>query len=860
MATLTTPVSLSSADADYLNGLITDAAGDLFGMSRSNGDDTVFEIAKTSTGYARTPTVLATFSGDAGYGPQPGLLVDTAGDLFGTTVYGGVNGAGTVFEIAKTSTDYASAPTVLVSFNYYVDGSYPQAGLIADAAGNLFGTTYNGPYNGESWASGTVFEIAKTSTGYASTPTVLASFNSADGSGPQATLTTDAAGDLFGTTIYGGAYSDGVVFEIAKTSTGYASTPTVLVSFNGADGGFPVAGVIVDAAEDLFGTTEEGGADDNGTVFEIAKTSAGYASTPTVLASFNNADGREPVVGLITDASGNLFGMTSAGGPNNAGEAFELSDAGFKVTLPASGIDLASLDYKSSYEAVWTLATNVLQILDTANFDAVVDTLSIAGTLTGGLFTLSSDSSTGTEVSFAPNALVSVATGDLVVSNISAHFYSAYERIYSNGTLLGTDYFGIASPPYTSEAVLDGTNGEPESASFSNGMTETWTYNPDGSYQTAFAGVTGTNYTSKTVQYAADGRAENASFSNGMAETWTYNPDGSYQAAYAGVTGAPFTSETVQYGANGRAESATFSNGMTEAWTYNPDSSYQIAFAGVTGTNYTSKTVQYAADGRAENASFSNGMAEAWTYNPDGSYQAAYAGVTGAPFTSETVQYGANGRAESASFSNGMTETWTYNPDGSYQVAYAGVTGAPYTSKTEQYGANGRPESALFSNGMTEIWTFESDGSYEAAFAGVTGASYTALEDSYSSSAELETSLTTNTNGAYTLTGHQDGLRLEATKPNETLIGGGADETFLFATPFGHDTLGDFASHLTGPGADTLSLPGGAFGDSFALLLAATTFSSSAATITVDPNDTIRIPGLTETAMAANSGDFTFHA
>jgi hypothetical protein len=188
------------------------------------------------------------------------------------------------------------------------------------------------------------------------------------------------------------------------------------------------------------------------------------------------------------------------------------------------------------------------------------------------------------------------------------------------------------------------------------------------------------------------------------------------------------------------------------------------------------------------------------------------------------------------------------------------MTGAPYTSETEQYGANGRPESALFSNGMTEIWTFESDGSYEAAYAGVTGASYTALADSYSSSAELETSLTTNTNGAYTLTGHQNGLTLEATKPNETLIGGGADETFSFAASFGHDTLGDFASHLTGPGADTLSLPGGAFNDSFALLLAATTFSSSAATITVDPNDTILIPGLTETAMAANSGHFTFHA
>ena len=160
---------------------------------------------------------------------------------------------------------------------------------------------------------------------------------------------------------------------------------------------------------------------------------------------------------------------------------------------------------------------------------------------------------------------------------------------------------------------------------------------------------------------------------------------------------------------------------------------------------------------------------------------------------------------------------------------------------------------------MTEIWTYQSDGSYEAAFADVTGASYTALKKGYNGSGELETSLTTNKDGTYSLKGHQDGLRLAATEPNETLIGGGVDETFSFTTPFGHDTLSDFGSHLTGPSADTLSLPGGAFNDSFARLLLSTTFSSSGATITVGPDDTIFIRGLTETAMAANSGDFIFH-
>ncbi len=751
----------------------------------------MFEIAKTRDGYASAPTVLASFDGANGAYPIAGLITDAAGDLFGTTDGGGAyDGTGVVFEIAKTGSGYASAPTVLASFDG-ADGASPYAGLIADAAGDLFGTTYQGGANDK----GAVFEIAKTRDGYAGTPTVLVSFNGADGAWPEGALIANAAGDLFGTTYQGGAYGDGAVFEIAKTSDGYASAPTLLASFNGSNGWYPEAALIADAAGNLFGTTFYGGQYGKGEVFEIAKTGDGYASTPTVLFSFNPADWAWPEGGLIADAAGDLFGTTGGGGTNGEGTVFELSNTGFQVT-----IDLASLGYKSSYEAVWRPATHLLKIIDTANANAVVAKLSIAGTLTGELVTLSSNSGTGTSVSFTPNSLVSAAPGDIVYSNVSGHSYSAYEKLYQGGTFEGTVYFttGIASPPYTSKAVLYRADGKPESASFNNGMTETWTTNPDGSYQTAFAGVTGAHYTSKTVQYGAGGKLESASFNNGMTETWTTNPDGSYQAAFAGVTGA----------------------------------------------HYTSETVQYAADGRAESASFSNGMTETWAYNADGSYQTASSGVTGAPYTSDTEQHAADGRAESASFSNGMTETWTYNADGSYQEAFAGVTGQPYTSDTVQYAANGRPESALFSNGMTEVWTFESDGSYEAAFAGVTGAAYTALVDTYNPSGELQTSLTTNTNGTYTLRGHQDGLTLDATEPRERLIGGDDGETFVFSSSYTglHEILGDFAAHLTGPDADILSLPGSPFNDSFALLLQATTFSSSGATIGLGHDDSVYIP------------------
>jgi hypothetical protein len=141
-----------------------------------------------SLDYAATPTVLYSFCALAncadGEGPRAGLIADSAGNLFGTTEFGGVGCrpvpecGGTVFEIAKTATGYAAAPTILVSFCSLAncaDGRLPAAGLIADSAGNLFGTTDDGGNKVDFFCcgGGTVFEITKTATGYAATPTVL---------------------------------------------------------------------------------------------------------------------------------------------------------------------------------------------------------------------------------------------------------------------------------------------------------------------------------------------------------------------------------------------------------------------------------------------------------------------------------------------------------------------------------------------------------------------------------------------------------------------------------------------------------------------------------------------------------------
>ena len=347
----TTLLSFNGSDGETpFAGLIADANGDLFGTTYNGGandDGTVFEIAKSSTGYASAPTTLVSFNGADGATPFAGLIADANGDLFGTTTSGGGSNSGTVYVIVKTSSGYASAPTTLVSFNGS-DGATP-LGLIADANGDLFGTTNVGGANG----TGTAFEIAKTPAGYASAPTTLVNFNHADGENPTAGLIEDTKGDLFGTTNTGGAFdfNDGTVFEIAKTSAGYASAPTTLVTFGGSDGMDPY-GLITDANGDLFGTTNSGGASDDGTVFEIAKTSAGYASVPTTLVSFNGSDGASPAATLIADANGDLFGTTESGGANNAGTVFEITDSGF---VPS---DSLLLQNRNGQASIWEMNGN----------------------------------------------------------------------------------------------------------------------------------------------------------------------------------------------------------------------------------------------------------------------------------------------------------------------------------------------------------------------------------------------------------------------------------------------------------------------------------------------------------------------
>ena len=246
----------------------------------------MFEIAKTGGSYASTPTTLVSFNRTDGSSPDGGLIADAAGDLFGTTADDGANGGGTVFELVNNG---GGSFTLVAGQLQRRRRGRSSFGLIANAAEDLLGTTAAGGASGD----GTVFEIAKAGGGHAGAPATLASFNVTDGADPRAGLIADAAGDLFGDGRQRGTDGDGTVFELVNNDGG-SYTLVTLVSFNGAEGDGPEAGLIADEAGNLFGDAGEAGAHGDGTVFEIAKAGGSYAGTPTALLSFNVSDGNYP--------------------------------------------------------------------------------------------------------------------------------------------------------------------------------------------------------------------------------------------------------------------------------------------------------------------------------------------------------------------------------------------------------------------------------------------------------------------------------------------------------------------------------------------------------------------------------------
>jgi len=320
-----------------LDGVIAGSGGTLYATTNAggaSGNGTVFEISKSGE-----ESVLYSFAGGSdGANPTGGLIFDKAGNLYGTTsAGGGVANAGTIFEITA-----AGQEEVLYTFPAGSNGASPEAGLVLDAKGNLYGTTSAGG----AYDNGAVFELAAPKTGSKWTETLLYSFGTGtDGAVPVSNVTL-VGGAIYGTTSAGGAYGYGTVFQL--TRSGSAWSENILHNFqDGDDGAIPYGGLIEDKSGNLYGAATEGGTGGGGTIYELSSTSGSWNlavlySNPGwgISGSFRK---------LTLDASGNLYGTTHCDGANNAGTVYKLTNASGSWTYTSLYVFTGGSDGLYSY-------------------------------------------------------------------------------------------------------------------------------------------------------------------------------------------------------------------------------------------------------------------------------------------------------------------------------------------------------------------------------------------------------------------------------------------------------------------------------------------------------------------------------
>ncbi|MFZ0707201.1 MAG: choice-of-anchor tandem repeat GloVer-containing protein [Candidatus Korobacteraceae bacterium] len=306
------------------SGVILGANGGLYGTTQAGGQGcdygcgTIFKLLPPVHVCATLvcswqKTTLYSFQGGADGQLPNGLVFDHNGNLYGTTYIGGANGKGTVFELTPSGNEWTK--TILHSFDG-VDGANPYSGVILDDAGNLYGTTYGGGSQDE----GVVYELTSSGSGW--TEQVLHNFaNQGDGAFPAGGLVRDPSGNLYGTTLeslpgdFGGA-----VFELMPSGSDWNFIQIYVLA--GQYG--PEASLTRDAAGNLYGTTAQDGQYDHGNVFRLSPNGSG-GWIYTSLHDFDGADGDSPDSSVIFDGNGNLYGVTVFGGLNDYGVVFEIT-------------------------------------------------------------------------------------------------------------------------------------------------------------------------------------------------------------------------------------------------------------------------------------------------------------------------------------------------------------------------------------------------------------------------------------------------------------------------------------------------------------------------------------------------------
>jgi hypothetical protein len=312
------------------------------------GWGTVFELKRTKAGWKEL-VLYSLMGGVDGANPASNLMFDKAGNLYGTTQGGGsntkCNSCGTVFELTPSNGGWSHI--VLYSFAGGADGAYP-SGLTSDKVGNLYGTTAGTNQGDCQFQFGTAFKLKLSNGRWIES--VLHTFSGSDGALPSSGLVFDKAGKLYGTAAWGGD-GGGVVFQLQHTKAGW--NETTLYSFtNRTDGMNPGGNLFVDNAGNLYGATTVGGC--CGTLFKLTRSGGQWVYS--LIYQFDLSHGQYPVGGLVQDAKGNFYGATVSGGANQQGTVFQLQEhhnswnefvlysfqGGSKGSYPASGVIFGS--------------------------------------------------------------------------------------------------------------------------------------------------------------------------------------------------------------------------------------------------------------------------------------------------------------------------------------------------------------------------------------------------------------------------------------------------------------------------------------------------------------------------------------